>query len=157
MNSPGVLWAYRTIAHRLTSISPFALAYGREAIVLTKIGMPTLQNDLPKQSNAEVVIKDLDMADELREAAAMQIASYHSRIANLYNKRMKPRTFQSRDLVLRNFFVNTADPSAGKFQLNLEGAYITRPGESRSYDLDKLDETPVLRIWNVIHLKRYYQ
>ena len=115
---PGVLWAYRTTAHRLTSISPFALTYGREAIVLTKIGMPTLQNDLHEQSNAEVVIKDQDTADELCEAAAVQIASYHNRIANLYNKHMKPRTFQSRDLVLRKVFENTVDPSAGKFQPN---------------------------------------
>ena len=62
---PGVLWAYRTTAHRPTGISPFALTYGMEAIILTKIGMSTLRTDIPKQLNAEYVIKDLDMAEEL--------------------------------------------------------------------------------------------
>ena len=115
---PRVLWAYRTTAHRPTGISPFALTYGMEAIVPTEIGMPTLRIDLPKQSNVETMIKDLDTKDELREAAAMWIASYHRRITNLYNGRVKPRMFHSRDLVLRKFFENTVDPLVEKFQPN---------------------------------------
>ena len=88
----------------------------------------------------------------------MRIASYHCRLANLYNRCVKPRMFQPGDLILRKIFENTADPSAGKFQPNWEGPYIvTRADESRSYALDKLDGTPVPRMWNVMHLKRYYQ
>ena len=68
---PGVLWAYRTTTRGPTSISPFALTYGMEAIVPTEIGMPTLRTDLPEQSNAKTVIKDLDTVDELREAAVV--------------------------------------------------------------------------------------
>ena len=45
---PGVLWAYRTTVGRPTGISPFALTYGREAIIPTKIGMPTLLTDMPE-------------------------------------------------------------------------------------------------------------
>ena len=74
-----------------------------EAIVPTEIGMPTLRTDIPEQSNTESMIKDLDMADELREIAAVRIASYHHKLANLYNRRVKPRMFQPRDLVLRKF------------------------------------------------------
>ena len=158
MKSPGVLWAYRMTARRPIGISPFALTYGMEAIVPTEIGMPTLRTDIPEQSNTESVIKDLEMADELREEAAMQIASYHNKLANLYNRHMKPRMFQLGDLVLRKVFENTADPLAGKFQPNREGPYIVRrAGESVLYALDKLDGTPVPRMWNVMHLKRYYQ
>ena len=65
---PGVLWAYRTTVCRPIGISPFALTYGMEVIVPTEIGMPTLRTDLPKQSNTETMIKDLNMADKLREA-----------------------------------------------------------------------------------------
>ena len=90
---PEVLWAYRTTARRPTAISPFKLTYGMEAIVPTEIGMPTLRTDLPGQLNAEYVIKDLDTTDELREATGMRIASYHYRPTNLYNRRVKPRTF----------------------------------------------------------------
>ena len=66
--------------------------------------------------------------------------------------------FQPRDLVLRRVFENTTDPIAGKFQPNWEGPYlIIRAGESGAYALDKLDGTPVPRMWNATHLKRYYQ
>ena len=113
---PEVLWAHRTIARWPTGISPFTLTYGMVAIVPTEIGMPTLRTDLPEQSNAETVIKDLDTTDELRKAAAVRIASYHNRLANLYNRHVKPRMFQPGDLVLRKVFENTIDSSAEKFQ-----------------------------------------
>ena len=144
---PGVLWAYRTTARRSTGISPFAITYGMEAIIPTEIGMPTIRSDVPEQENAELVLKDLDKVDELRETIAAYIASYQHRLKNSYNKRVKPRMFQPGDLVLRKIFKNTADPAARKFQPNLEGPYlITRVGESKSYALDKLDGTPVPRM-----------
>ena len=62
---PGVLWAYRTIARRYTSISPFAITYGMEAIIPTEIGMLTIRTGMPDQENAKSVIKDLDTVDEL--------------------------------------------------------------------------------------------
>ena len=157
---------------RLTGVYPFVLTYGIKAIVTTEIGMPTLRTDIPKQSNTESVIKDLDMADELREAAdelrdavdelreaaLVRIASYHSMLANLYNRHVKPRMFQPGDLFLRKVFENTANPSVEKFHPNWEGPYIiTRAGESGPYALDKLDGTHVPRMWNVMHLKKYYQ
>ena len=89
---PGVLWAYRTTARKPTGISPFAITYGMEAIIPTKIGMPTIQTDVPEQGNADLVIKDLDTIDELRGSVAICIASYQRRLENSYNKRVKPRT-----------------------------------------------------------------
>ena len=120
--------------------------------------MPTIRTNIPEQGNADLMIKDLDTVDELRELAAIRIVSYQRRLANSYNKRVKPQTFQPGDLVLRKVFENTTDPTAGKFQPNWEGPYlVTRAGESRAYALDKLDGTPVPRMWNATHLKRYYQ
>ena len=155
---PGVLWAYRTTARKPTDISPFALTYGMEAVIPTEIGLPTIRTDTPKSGNAESVVRELDASDELREAAAIRIASYHCRLANSYNKRVKPQMFQPGDLVLRKVFDNTTDPTVGKFQSNWEGPYeVTRLGESESYAIDKIDGTPVPRMWNAMHLKRYYQ
>ena len=38
--------------------------------------MPTLRIEIPKEVNDEAVTKDLDMTDELHEAAVVRIASY---------------------------------------------------------------------------------
>ena len=155
---PGVLWAYKTIARKPTNISPFTLTYGMEAVIPTKIGLPTIRTAMPESENAESVVRELDASDELREAAAIRVASYQCRLENSYNKRVKPRVFQPGDLVLRKVFENTADPTAGKFQPNWEGPYVvTRPGELGSYAIDKIDGTYVPRMWNTTHLKRYHQ
>ena len=78
--------------------------------------MPMFRTDSPEQSNAETVIKDLDIVDELREAAAVRIASYHSRLANLYNRHVKPHMFKPGDMIRRKVFENTVDSSVEKFQ-----------------------------------------
>ena len=153
---PGVLWAYRTTSRKPIGISSFTLTYGMEAIIPMEIGIPTLQIEILE--NVEAVTKDLDMTDELHEAAAMRIASYQQRLTNLYNRHVKSRVCQPRDLVLRRVFENTVDLMARKLQPNWEGPYvIVRVGPAKSYALNKLDGAPVPRMWNVMHLKRYYQ
>ena len=47
-----------------------------EAIIPTKIEMSTLLTKVHGIANAKVISKDLDMAYELLEAAAIHIASY---------------------------------------------------------------------------------
>ena len=120
----GSPWAYRKTSRWLTRVSPIALTYGMEAIIPTEIKMPTLRMEVPRTAKAEVIFKDLDMVDELREAAAIRIASYQQRMENLYNKHIKSRAFRAGDLVPRRVFENTAEPTIKKFQPNWEGPYV---------------------------------
>ena len=115
---PGVLWAYRTTAQKPTGVFPFVLTYGMEDVIPTEIGLPTVRTATSDSSNEESMIRELDTGDELREAAAIRMLPYQRRLANSYNKRVKPRMFLSGDLVLRKVFENTADPTVGKFQPN---------------------------------------
>ena len=129
-----------------------------EAVIPMEIGVPTLQTKIPEKANVVAVTKDLDMTDELREAVVVRIASYQQRLTNLYNRHVKLRSFRARDLILRRVFENIADLVTGKFQPNWEGPYmIVKVGAAKSYTLNKLDETPIPRMWNAMHLKRYYQ
>ena len=57
-----------------------------EAIIPTEIGMPTIRVDVPEQGNKDLMVKDLDTLDELRELVVIRIASYQRRLANSYNK-----------------------------------------------------------------------
>ena len=51
-----------------------------------------------------------------------------------------------------------SDLATGKFQPNWEESYtIVKVGETGSYALDKLDKMPVPKMWNAMHLKKYYQ
>ena len=71
-----------------------------EAIIPTEIGMPTLRTRVTEQLSTESIVKDLDMADELLETAAVRIISYHRQLANLYNKHVKPQVLQPGNLIL---------------------------------------------------------
>ena len=117
-----------------------------------------LRTKIHEKANTKAITKDLDIAEKLREAMVVRMASYQQRMTNLYNRHVKLCAFRAGDLVLRRVFENTIDPAAGKFQPNWEGPYtIVKVGEARSYALDKLDGTPVPRMWNDIHVKWYYQ
>ena len=97
---------------------------------------------MPDSENAESIVKELDVSDELREAATIRITSYQRRLANSYNRRVKPREFRPDNMVLRKVFENTAHPTAEKFQPNWEGPYVVmRADEARSYAIDKTDGT----------------
>nr|CAN82186.1 hypothetical protein VITISV_031111 [Vitis vinifera] len=120
------------------------------------------QETLPSPShtddaNAELG-RNLDWADEVRENASIRMTDYQQRASAHYNHKVRPRSFKNGTLVLRKFFENTAETEAEKFQANWEGPYIvSKSSESGAYHLQKLDETPLLRPWNVSNLKQYYQ
>ena len=119
--------------------------------------MPTIRKGVPEEASIEAIIKDLDMADKLREVAAVHIASYQQRLVKLHNRRVRSRTFKVRELVLRRVFENKSNPKDGKFQPNWEGPYIVvRGGPTGSCALNRPDGTAIPRIWNGMHLKKYY-
>nr|CAN61935.1 hypothetical protein VITISV_001429 [Vitis vinifera] len=146
---PSVLWAYQTTLGRPTGNTPFALAYGMDAIIPTEIGLPTIWTEAGR---------NLDWAYEVRETASIRMADYQQRASAHYNRKVRPRSFKNGTLVLRKVFENTTEVGAGKFQANWEDPYIvSKTSESGAYHLQKLDRTPLLRPWNVSNLKQYYQ
>ncbi|RVW85558.1 hypothetical protein CK203_037577 [Vitis vinifera] len=69
------LWAYRTTPGRPTGNTPFALAYGMDAIISTEIGLPTIRTEAGRQDDANVELgRNLDWADEVRETASIRMA-----------------------------------------------------------------------------------
>ena len=76
----------------------------------------------------------------------------------MHNRRVKPRIFKAGELVLRRVFENTATPTDEKFQPNWEGPHmVVRVGTAGSYAMSKLDGNVVPKMWNAMHLKKYYQ
>ena len=56
-----VLWAYRTTPGRPTGNTPFALAYGMDAVIPTKIGLPTIRTEAGRQDDASAELgRNLD-------------------------------------------------------------------------------------------------
>ena len=104
--------------------TPFSLTYGFEAVVLTEIEIPSHRvANYDKQENVEALRVELDLAEEKRDRAFVRAVAYKQRVSQYYNKKVKHRSFQVGDLVLKAVNQSTKEPSHGKLGLNWEGPY----------------------------------
>ncbi|GKV30031.1 hypothetical protein SLEP1_g38898 [Rubroshorea leprosula] len=96
-----VLWAYRTTSRTATGETPYHLAFGTEAVIPIEIGVPSFRvTHFDEGRNGQLLRENLDLLDDVREEARLRTLVYKQKIANFYNKRVRPRTFKVGDLVL---------------------------------------------------------
>ena len=78
---PHVFWTYRTTPRRSTGETPFSLTYGAEAVIPLETGFPmTRTNSFNPKDNDEQLTRNLDLIEERREDAMVQLASYQQKL-----------------------------------------------------------------------------
>jgi hypothetical protein len=97
------LWAHRTSRHRATTVTPFELVYGQEAVLpMEIISLQSLrvtgQGSLSAEYH-ELVMGKTDDILESRFEALENIEKEKIKIAKAYNKRVVEKPFQVGDLV----------------------------------------------------------
>ena len=156
---PEVLWAYRTTQKSATRETPFALAFGTEAVAPVEVGIKSPRVELASEEhNDEALRLNLELLDEKREQAQQRTEEYQRKTARYYNQRVKPRSYVPGDLVLQKLLPARKNPTHGKLGPNWEGPYIiTRVVRPGNYEL-QMEEGKILQhTWNAEHLKRFYQ
>ena len=155
---PYVLWTYRTTPCRLTKKTPFSITYGVEAVIPLETGFPTLKiSSFCPSSNNKLLEKSLDLIEERRERAMVQLAYYQHKLKQSYDAKAKLRPLVPGDLVLRKVLGTAKNPAWRKLGPNWEGPYrITSVASIGAYFLEDLAEHVIPRPWNVNNLKMYY-
>uniref|UniRef100_A0A0D2ZPZ0 Uncharacterized protein n=1 Tax=Brassica oleracea var. oleracea TaxID=109376 RepID=A0A0D2ZPZ0_BRAOL len=107
---------------------------GSEAIAPTEMHVrTTVSGSTSQEENNELMALSLDLLDEKREAAQLRNWSFQQDVAKMYNKKVRTRTFQQGDCVLRR-----AEKTTGKFTPGWEGPYkvieLRRAGAYRLQD-----------------------
>ena len=153
-----VLWTHRTTPHRSTGETPFSMTYGVEAVIPLETDFPTLRtSSFNPSDNDEHLKKNLDLIEEKRENAMVQLAYYQQKLKQGYDSNVRLRPLTSGDLVLRRVVGTAKNPAWGKLGPNWEGPYhITSEAGIGAYFLEDLDEHVVPRPWNVNNPKRYF-
>ena len=156
---PEVLWAYRTTQKSATQETPFALAFGIEAVAPLEVGIESPKVELvSEEHNDEALRLNLQLLDERHEQVKRRVEEYQRKTARYYNQKVKPRSYMSGDLVLKNLLLARKNPVHGKLGPNWEGPYIisqvARPG---NYELQTEEGKTLQHTWNAEHLKRFYQ
>uniref|UniRef100_A0A2N9HPS3 RNase H type-1 domain-containing protein n=1 Tax=Fagus sylvatica TaxID=28930 RepID=A0A2N9HPS3_FAGSY len=92
---PSVMWTHRTTKRRSTGETPFALAYGVEAVIPLEVGLPTTRTtEYDVEENESSLRMDLNLVEERRDMATIKLASYQHQMKRGYDKNIRPRSFQ---------------------------------------------------------------
>ena len=109
---PHVLWTYRTTPRRSTGETPFSMTYGAEAIIPLETGFPTLKiSTFSPNSNDNLLERGLDLIEERRENATIQLAYYQRKLKQGYDAKVKLRPLVPGDLVLRKVLGTAKNPA----------------------------------------------
>ena len=78
---PHVLWTYNTTPQKSMGETPFSMTYGEDAVIPLEMGFPTLRTSSFNLSiNNELLEKSLDLINEIRESAMVQLAYYQHKL-----------------------------------------------------------------------------
>ena len=109
---PHVLWMYRTTPRRFTGETPFSMTYGAEAVIPLKTSFPTTKtSSFNPKDNDEQLTKSLDLIEEKRENAMVQLAYYQQKLKQSYDANIKLRPLAPGDLVLRKIVGAAKNPA----------------------------------------------
>ena len=116
---PEVLWAYRTTCKSATQGTPFALAFGTEAVASIEVRLKSPRVEFVNtKHNEEILRMNLDLLEEKREQVLKRVEDYHRKTAKYYNRKVRPMSFKPCNLVLKKLLSTRKDPIHGKLGPN---------------------------------------
>ena len=158
---PSVLWSINTTPNRSTGYTPFFMVYGAEAVLPSDI-----HHDSPRfaiyveADNEQARQEALDLLDEKRYMALARSAVYQQDLQHYHSRRVKTRTFQEGDLVLRLIQDQT---DMHRLSPPWEGPFVVSKNlHNGSYylidvrDDSRKSEEETRRPWNIALLWPYY-
>ena len=110
------------------------------------------------KDNEEQLCLNFDLIDEVRMDVEQRTTRYKNLMARQYDTMVKPKRFNIGDLVLKQVSLTTKNPAHGKLGPNWEGPYrVINCKRQGSYYLEALYGWKFEHLWNVEHLRKYYQ
>ena len=114
---PHVLWTYQIMTWQSTGETPFSITYGVEAVIPLETGFPTLRTSaFTPGGNDGLLEKSLDLIEERRENAMVQLTYYQYKLKQGYDTNVRLRPLAPGDLVLRKNFGDYQESNLGKFR-----------------------------------------
>ena len=122
------------------------MTYEAEAVISLETRFPTLRtSSFTSSNNDELLGKNLDLIEERRENALVQLAYYQHKLKQGYDANVKLRPLTPGELVLKKVLGTAKNPAWGKLGPNWERPYcITLVVGIGAYHLEDLDENVVL-------------
>jgi transposase InsO family protein len=143
---PSVLWSLRTTLNSSTGYTPFFLPMD------VRYSAPHVAAYV--EEDADKALADAqDLLDEARDVALVRSAVYQQSLRNYHSRRVRERSFEPGNLVVR-----LKQTSTSKLEPPWKGLYLVHeviPGGAyhlRNPKMGKAVENP----WNAVQLRRFY-
>ena len=95
------------------------MSYRAEAVISIETGFPTLRTQtFNPNDNDKLLGRSLELIEERRENAMVQLAYYQHKLKQGYDARVKLRLLEPGDLVLRKVLGTAKNPTWGKLGPN---------------------------------------
>ena len=108
------LHAYRTGVRTSIGATPYSLVYGMEAVLPIEVEIPSLrvlrEVGLEEAEWVQARYEQLNLIEEKRMKAVCHDQLYQRRMMRAHDKKIRPRQFQERELVLKRIPQNRQDP-----------------------------------------------
>ena len=109
---PRVLWMYRITPRRSTGETPFSMTYGAKVVIPLKTGFQMLKtSSFSLNSNDNLLERDLDLIEEKKENAMVQLTYYQHKLKQCYDAKVKLKPLVPGDLVLRKVLGTAKNPA----------------------------------------------
>ena len=157
---PFALHGYRISVCTSTGATPFSLVYGFEAVLPVEVEVPSLrviqELELDEAKWAQVRYEQLNFIEERRLTALCRGQLYQKKIARAYNKKVRHRHFQERNLVLKRIMPFQKD-HRGKWTPYYEGPCIVKKAFSGgALILTNMDGDDLPSPISADYVKKYY-
>lgn len=156
-----ILWACRISPKELTNSTPFRLTFGHDAILPIEICLQPVRvqhhNDLQSEQYWNMMFDELADLDEERLATVEMLIRQKERVAKVYNRKVREKTFTDNDYVWKVILpMDHRDRTLGKWSPKWEGPFhVTRTYSNNAYKIKELGgDQRVLRV-NGKYLKKY--
>ena len=155
-----LFWAHRISRHGATKVTPFELVYGQEAVLPVEVNLDAYrlakQNDLSDVDYYDLTMDNIDEITDKRLMALKEIEKDKTMVAKAYNKKVKAKSFQIRELVWKTVLpLKTKDRRFGKWSPSWEGPFrIVRVVPGNSYMLEDLQGKQLSKALNGRFLKK---
>ena len=102
---PFALHAYQTGVRTSTGVTPYSLVYGMEVVFPIEVEIPSLrvlrEVELEEAEWVQARYEQLNLIEEKRMKAINHGQLYQKRMMRSHDKKIRPRQFQERELVLK--------------------------------------------------------
>jgi hypothetical protein len=156
------MWAHRISCHGAIKTSPYHLVYGQEDVLPWEITASSrhveFQNDLTAEQYAALMNDNVEDLTELRLWSPEKNRENKAKVARAYNKKVKLKLFQVRDLVWEAVLPSgTKDAPYRKWSPNWHGPYrIDQVLAENAHMLEELDGVKFPVAVNSQHLNKYF-